>query len=104
MTIEKLMSGGVTLVTVIGALAFFVSIVTQLTKEFIPKKVPTKLYVIILSLIVTTSATLSLFQIRGVEIKFYLIVGSIAMSFVVAFIACNGWEEFNALKDRFIKK
>lgn len=104
MTIEKLMSGGVTLVTVIGALAFFVSIVTQLTKELIPKCIPTKLYVIIISLVVTISAVLSLFQIKGVEIKFYLIVGSVALSFVVAFIACYGWDEFKALKDRFLKK
>lgn len=104
MTIEKLISGGASLVTLVGAVAFFVSVVVQLTKEFIPKKIPTKLYVLGVSLIVTIVGTLALFQMRGAEIKFYTIVGSIALSFVVAFVACNGWEELKALKDRFIPK
>lgn len=104
MTLDKLLSGGVTLVTVIGALAFFVSIVVQLTKEFIPKKFPTKLYTLVVSLVVTVSSVLSVFQIKGVEIKFYLVIGSFALSFVVAFIATYGWEEFKELKDRFMKQ
>lgn len=104
MTIENLVSGGITLVTLVGALAFFVSIVVQLTKEFIPKKIPTKLYVLMVSFITTISTTISFFEIKEVEIKFYLVVGSIALSFVVAFIACYGWDEFKELKDRFIKK
>ena len=104
MTIEKLLSGGVTLVTIVGALAFFVSIVVQLTKDFIPKKIPTKLYTLLVSIVVTVSSVLSVFQIKGVELKVYLIVGSIALSFVVAFIATFGWEEFKELKDRFMKQ
>lgn len=104
MTIEKLLSGGASLVTIVGAVALFVSIVVQFTKEFIPKRIPTKLYVLFVSLITTITGTLAVFQMKGVEIKFYLVVGSIAMSFVVAFVACNGWDEFKALKDRFIPK
>lgn len=104
MTIEKLLSGGVTLVTIVGALAFFVSIVVQLTKDNIPKVIPTKLYVLAVSIVCTVLGTLSVFQYKNVEIKLYLIIGSIALSFVVAFVACYGWDEFKALKDRFMKK
>lgn len=103
MTIDNLLSGGVTLVTIVGALSFFVSIVVQITKDFIPKKIPTKLYVLIISVVVTVSSVLSVFQIKGIELKLYLIAGSIALSFVVAFIAIYGWEEFKELKDRFMK-
>ena len=104
MTIEKLMSSGVTLVTIVGSLAFFVSMVTQLTKDFIPKKIPTKLYVLIISIVITVSGTLSIFEMKGVELKLYLIIGSVALSFIVAFVATYGWDEFKELKDRFIKK
>lgn len=38
MLLENLVSGGVTLVSIIGVFAFFLSIVVQLTKDFVPKK------------------------------------------------------------------
>lgn len=104
MSIENLLTGGVTLVTLIGALSFFVSIIAQLTKEFIPKVIPTKLYVLILSVAVTVTAVLSYLSYKAVDIKLYLILGSLAMGFVVAFIAVYGWDEFKELKDRFMKK
>ena len=104
MSIENLLTGGVTLVTLIGALSFFVSIIAQLTKEFIPKVIPTKLYVLILSVAITVTAVLSYLSYKSVDIKLYLILGSLAMGFVVAFIAVYGWDEFKELKDRFMKK
>lgn len=104
MSIENLLTGEVTLVTLIGALSFFVSIIAQLTKEFIPKVIPTKLYVLILSVAVTVTAVLSYLSYKSVDIKLYLILGSLAMGFIVAFIAVYGWDEFKELKDRFMKK
>ena len=104
MTIEKLLSGGVSLITIVGALALFVSIVVQFTKELIPNRVPTKFYVLLVSIVVSVVGALTLFSMKEVPIKFYLIVGSVALGFVVAFVAAYGWDEFKALKDRFIKK
>ena len=104
MTVEKLLSGGVTLATIVGGLAFLISIIVQLTKEFIPKVIPTKLYVLMVSLVVTLVSTIAVFQMKDVQIKFYLIVGTVILSFIVAFIATFGWEEFKELKDRFLKK
>ena len=104
MSVDVLLSGGVTLVTLVGALSFFVSLVAQLTKEFIPKVIPTKLYVLILSVVVTMSVVLCYLSYKAMPIKLYLIVGSFALSFVVAFIAIYGWDEFKELKDRFIQK
>ena len=58
MPFENLLTGCVTLVTVIGALSFFVSLVIQLTKEFIPKVIPTKLYTLMVSIVVTVVSVL----------------------------------------------
>ena len=104
MLLENLLANGITLVMVVGALAFFVSIITQLTKEFVIKAIPTKLYVLILSVVTTMLSVLCYFSYKSVEIKLYLVVGSFALGFIVAFIAVYGWDEFKELKDRFMKK
>lgn len=104
MSFESLLTNGVTLITVVGALTFFVSLITQLTKDFIPKVIPTKLYALILSVVVTMTAVLCYLSYKAVEIKLYIVIGSFAMGFVVAFIATYGWSEFKELKDRFIHK
>lgn len=104
MDLETMLSGGVTLVSIVGVLAFFIAIVTQLTKEFIPKVIPTKLYVLILSVVVTVTAILCYLSYKSVEIKLYIVLGSLALGFIVAFIATYGWSEFKELKDRFMRK
>lgn len=104
MLFESLLANGVTLIMVVGALSFFVSIITQLTKEFVIKAIPTKLYVLLLSVVLTPLSTLCYLSYKSVEIKYYLVIGSIALGFIVAFIATYGWEEFKELKDRFMKK
>ena len=101
---ENLLNSGVTLISVISVMALFISIVTQLTKEFIPKVIPTTLYVLIISVISTVVGVLCYLQYKGLEIKFYIVVGSIALGFLVAFISMYGWDEFKELKDRFVKK
>lgn len=104
MTIEKLLSGGMSLMTIVGALAILVSIVVQFTKELVPDRVPTKFFVLVVSVLITIPSTLAYLNMKGMQIKFYLIVGSIALSFVVAFVSAYGWDEFKNLKDRFLKK
>lgn len=104
MPFENLLTGCVTLVTVIGALSFFVSLVIQLTKEFIPKVIPTKLYTLVVSIVVTVVSVLCYLSYNSVEIKPYLVIGSFALGFIVSFIAVYGWDEFKELKDRFMKK
>lgn len=101
---EMLMISGVSIVSVIGCLAFFVALVTQLTKDFIPKVIPTKLYVLGISLLFSVVGVLCYFQYKGLAIKFYIVVGSIALGFIVAFISMYGWKEFKEIKDRFISK
>lgn len=101
---ENLLNSGVTLISVISVMALFISIVTQLTKELVPKVIPTKLYVLVISVISTVVGVLCYLQYKGLEIKFYIVVGSIALGFFVAFISMYGWDEFKELKDRFVKK
>lgn len=104
MLFENFINDGITLISIVGVLAMFISIVVQLTKDFIPKAIPTKLYVLVLSIVVTVVSVLCLFSYKGLEVKFYIIVGCVALGFIVAFITMYGWEELKSIKDRFIKK
>lgn len=104
MMISEVFESGITLLSIVGVLAMFISIVTQLTKEFIPKKIPTKLYVLGISVIVTVTGVLCYMSYLNKEIKVYIVFGAFALGFIVAFISMYGWEEFKELKDRFLKK
>lgn len=104
MSIENLLANGVTLFTLIGALSFFVSVITQLTKDFIPKVIPTKLYVLIVSIVITVTSVLCYLSYKSFSLKPYVVIGSFALGFLVAFVSTYGWDEFKELKDRFMKK
>lgn len=103
MSFENVLAGSVTLVTALSFLSFFVSVITQLTKDFIPKVIPTKLYTLILSVVVTMTSVLCYLSYKEVQIKLYLVIGSFALSFFVAYIATYSWDELKELKDRFMK-
>lgn len=103
--LNLIVQNSMALLAALGLLAFMVNIITELTKDIGSiKKIPTKLYVIIVSIIVNF---LSLVVCNRIESKainiFYFIVAFLA-SFVVAYISMYGWDTFNELKDRFIIK
>lgn len=104
MSIENIIKDGANLMTVAGAYAFFISIVVQLTKEFVPKVIPTKLYVLVISIITTVTGTLCYCSYNGYDIKVYTVVGSVVLGFIVAFVTMYGWDELKNIKDRFIRK
>lgn len=91
------------IVGIIGMLAFVVSLITQLLKD-LPgiEKVPTKLFVIIVSLIVTLAALFMYVAFAGLQLLWYYVLLAIFAALVVAFIAIYGWDTFKELKDRFI--
>lgn len=94
----------VLLIGVLGVLAFIVSLIVEVLKE-LPgiKKIPTKLFVIIISLIVTVVALFVYSEMQGIIVLWHYVVLAVFTAFVVAYISINGWDTLKELKDRFIK-
>lgn len=90
---------------IIGALAFFVVIIVELTKE-IPgiRKMPTKLWTIIVAIIVCMVGTIIYFAMAAAPLYWYYIVLAFFGAFIVAYIAMFGWDSANELWNRFTDK
>lgn len=99
------LENAVLIIGVLGFLSFMVSLVTQIIKD-IPgiAKIPTKFLAIVISMIITVLALVIYLTYIQMVILWYYIVLAVFASFVVAYISIYGWESFNELKDRFIKK
>ena len=102
MSIESMLVYGVSVVTVLGVLSFVTACIVEMTKELIPKSIPTKLYCLVVSQVVSIAGLISYFTYAGLHIKFYVIVGCLVTGFLVSYISTYGWEQFKELKDRFI--
>lgn len=93
------------IISVIGTLAFIVSIITQVTKELgFLNKIPTQAQVVALSLTLTTGAYIAYAQYTYMQLHWYMIAASILAGFFVAFVAMFGWERLQELYKRFINK
>ena len=93
------------LVAVIGALAFMVSIITQVFKGVgILSKVPTDILVFVLSIGLTVIAFVAYMQYIQQIVVWYMIIAAIMAGFIVAFVAMYGWEKFSELWQRFNKE
>ena len=80
----------------LGALAAIVNVIVELSKAFIPKKVPTQLVTIIVSLIVCL-----VFVFLFCEIGIKTIIFGIFMTPIVAFTSMNGFDTLTKLWKRF---
>ena len=93
------------LVAVIGALAFMVSIITQVFKGVgVLSKVPTDILVFVLSIGLTVIAFVAYMQYIQQIIVWYMIIAAIMAGFMVAFVAMYGWEKFSELWQKFNKQ
>lgn len=93
------------LIAVIGALAFMVSIITQVFKGVgVLSKVPTDILVFVLSIGLTVIAFVAYMQYIQQIIVWYMIIAAIMAGFIVAFVAMYGWEKFSELWKRFNKE
>lgn len=92
-----------TMLAILGILAFFVSLITEMTKELVGiKKIPTKLYAMLVSLVVTLSLFFVYVSYTHIIFYWYYIIVCIFAAFVVAYISIYGWETFNELWKRFV--
>lgn len=93
------------LLAVVGALAFIVSIITQVFKGVsVLSKVPTDILVFVLSIGLTVIAFVAYMQYIHQAIVWYMIIAAIMAGFIVAFVAMYGWEKFSELWKRFNKE
>lgn len=93
------------LLAVIGALAFMVSIITQVFKGVgVLSKVPTDILVFVLSIGLTVIAFVAYMQYIQQIIVWYMVIAAIMAGFIVAFVAMYGWEKFSELWKRYKKE
>lgn len=98
LTVESLSQ----LMVAIGALAFVVSVITQIIKGIgVFKKIPTDIVVTVLSMVLTVVALFAYAQYASLAVAWYLIVAAIICGFFVAFITMFGWSKFKDLWTRF---
>ena len=98
LTIESLSQ----LMIAVGALAFVVSVITEVIKGIgVFKKIPTDIVVIILSMALTVVAFFAYAQYAALVVTWYLIVAALIGGFFVAFITMYGWSKLKELWTRF---
>lgn len=98
LTVESLSQ----LMVATGALAFVVSVITEVIKGIgVFKKIPTDIVVIILSMVLTVVAFFAYAQYAALAVAWYLVVAAIIGGFFVAFIAMYGWSKLKELWTRF---
>lgn len=99
---EALFANMTVLLAVIGALAFMVSVITQVFKGVgVLSKIPTDILVFVLSIGITVTAFVAYMQYIQMTILWYMILAAIMAGFVVAFIAMYGWGKLSELWKRF---
>lgn len=102
---NNLINYGTIVIAVLSALAFTVSVITQVTKEIgFLDRIPTQLQVIILSVSLTPAAYIAYAQYSYMQIHWYMIAASIIAGFFVAFVAMFGWDKLQELYHRFFNK
>ena len=98
LTVESLSQ----LMVAVGALAFVVSVITEVIKGIgVFKRIPTDIVVIILSMVLTVVAFFAYAQYAALVVTWYLIVDAIIGGFFVAFITMYGWSKLKELWTRF---
>ena len=101
---EMLFTNMTGILAVIGALAFIVSVITQVFKGVgVLAKIPTDILVLVLSIGITVTAFVAYMQYIQQTIIWYMILAGILAGFSVAFVAMYGWEKFAELWSRFKK-
>ena len=102
---EMIIKNASQIVLVVAILCTLISIITEFTKEIgFLKKVPTKLQVLVLSIVICLTAFFAYVSYAGLAIAWYYIVAVIFASFIIAIICCKGWDYIFEIWKRFYKK
>lgn len=101
MDINMIMQYASYLFVAIGAMAFLVSIITQMIKE-LPKlkEIPTAVVVFVLSMVLCPVCFLALMAWMKQPVTWYMIFACMLAAFIVALVALDGWERVKSIWDR----
>lgn len=94
MNVELLMQYITYALIAIGALAFLVSIITQVIKEMPGlKNIQTNAVALVISLILCPLAVIILCIWLDIRIIWYYVIGAVIAAFIVYLVATGGWEK-----------
>lgn len=104
MDLNVILQNGAVVLTIIGILATFVTIVTEFTKTWgFLDRIPTSLQVLAVSMLVSILSIVIYVQMQKAEMVWYYIVGAIVLGWIVAYISMYGWEKLTEMWGRFKK-
>lgn len=101
MNVEMLMQYVTYALIAVGALAFFVSAITQVIKEMPAlKNIQTNVVALVTSIILCPLAVIVLCIYFNMPILWYYIVGAVIAAFIVYLVATGGWEKVSEMWNR----
>lgn len=104
MDLNVILQNGAVILTIIGAMATFVTIVTEFTKTWgFLDRIPTSLQVLAVSMLVSVLSVVIYVQMQKAEMVWYYIVGAIVLGWIVAYVSMYGWEKLTEMWGRFKK-
>lgn len=104
MDLNVILQNGAVVLTIIGAMATFVTIVTEFTKSWgFLDRIPTSLQVLAVSMLVSILSVVIYVQMQKAEMMWYYIVGAIVLGWIVAYVSMYGWEKLTEMWGRFKK-
>ncbi|MGE9883479.1 ribonuclease [Blautia obeum] len=87
--------------TAVGAMAFLVSIITQVIKEMpLLKKIQTNVVALAVSLILCPIATIIACQYFKIVVEWYYVFASFIAAFIVYLVSTGGWERVSEMWSR----
>lgn len=101
MSVNEIMQYVSYLMIAIGAMAFVVSVITQVIKA-LPglDRLPTSAVVFVLSMVLCPAAFAALMCWQGLPIEWYMIFACMIAAFVVALVSMDGWERLREIWER----
>ena len=88
-----------------AALVVTVNIITQIFKSFLSKsEIPTRVFVLVVSLILTVVTFVAVCQIYSIKMVWYLAVASVVAGFIVAYCAMFGYDNLYGELAKLVKK
>lgn len=101
MNMETLMQYITYALMAVGALAFLVSIITQVIKEMPAlKNIQTNVVALVTSIILCPLAVIVLCIYFNMTVLWYYIVGAVIAAFIVYLVATGGWEKVSEMWNR----
>lgn len=101
MNMEILMQYATYALMAIGALAFLVSVITQVIKEMpLLKNIQTNAVALVVSLILCTVAVIVSCQYFKIVIEWYYVFASFIAAFIVYLVSTGGWERVSEMWNR----